>query len=380
MSFSQDLTLDDADLSILSSCQSASSVSQIPETAATITPSSPRSPRIGACPAEQPRPAAGRVYSGSARGWCFTCNLKERPVGFRESVERLHRLSGATYSIAGLELAPTTGRPHVQGYVYKKSKLSAVKLASILRELFDSAPHLERARGTPQENQTYCSKDGDYFEFGQCPSQGSRSDLAALAQAVIAGESLADIATKHPSDYIRYHGGIKAFHLLTHSKPRDMHVASTVHWWFGPTGVGKSRKAFEMFGDSAYVKMNDKWWDGYTGQSQVIFDDYRPSLCPFHELLRILDRYPYRVQPKGGSIELSANVFVVTTCSRPEVLWHNRTEEQLNQLLRRITHIVEFTTSGDEIILKGPETNYSPLTKEELAAMFPPEPQPNLKF
>lgn len=117
--------------------------------------------------------------------------------------------------------------------------------------------------------------------------------------------------------------------------------------------------------------MNDKWWDGYSGQSLVIFDDYRPSLCPFHEILRILDRYPYRVQLKGSSIELSATSFVLTTCSRPEVLWHSRTTEQLGQLLRRITEIIEFTGIGEEIIWKSAEVPYLPLAPDVVAEMFP---------
>jgi hypothetical protein len=52
-------------------------------------------------------------------------------------------------------------------------------------------------------------------------------------------------------------------------------------WWFGPTGLGQSGKAFEtyMYGEkSAYVKMSaDKWWDGYMGQvfvKKIVF-----SIC-----------------------------------------------------------------------------------------------------
>jgi len=237
-------------------------------------------------------------------------------------------------------------------------------------------PHIEQARGTPEQNRDYCSKTdtavpGSFEEVGELPAKGNRTDLAELALMITKGESLEAIASLNPSEYIRYHGGIKAFHLLTNSKVRNTGVDPIVHWWFGPTGVGKSRKAFETYGAAAYVKMNDKWWDGYVGQETVIFDDYRSSLCPFHILLRILDRYPYRVEVKGGSIELSATVFVITTTSRPEVIWHSRTEEAINQLLRRVTNIVEFTTNGEERVLKSPTTPYTPLSKEEIQLLFP---------
>lgn len=185
------------------------------------------------------------------------------------------------------------------------------------------------------------------------------------------GESLYQVAIDNPTEFIRYHGGIKAYHSVIHSSPRDSAVPITVHWWFGPTGVGKSRKAFETYGQEAYVKMDDNWWDGYEGQSTVIFDDYRPGLMPFSSLLRVLDRYPYRVRIKGTSTELSATCFVLTTTSRPEVLWHSRTEEKLAQLLRRLTTIVEFSASGEERILKSPEFPYVPLSREEIDHLIP---------
>ncbi len=316
--------------------------------------------------------ASGR-FAGRARGWCLTINVAEhyQADDFSNACSSLFDSLSLGYLIIGAETAPTTGQRHYQGYVYKGSKISGSRLISLVQTLFKKSPHLEQARGSAASNRTYCAKDDDFIELGQLPEQGARSDLAALAERIIAGDTMIDVAQSNPAEYIRYHGGIKAFHLLTHSKPRDSAVDPTVYWWFGPTGVGKSRKAYETFGTTAYMKMNDRWWDGYIGQCQVILDDYRPSLCPFNELLRILDRYPYRVPIKGSSIELSATVFVITTCSRPEVLWHSRTQESLNQLLRRITHIVEFTTTGEETVLKSQEVPYVPIPMEELKLMFP---------
>ena len=116
--------------------------------------------------------------------------------------------------------------------------------------------------------------------------------------------------------------------------------------------------------------MDGEWWDGYTGQPQVIFDDFRPGVVKsFNTLLRILDRYPLRVPVKGSSIELSATVFVLTCPSRPEVMYHRQTEENVNQLLRRITSIVEFSTTGEQTILKDGDTPYLAKTKEELDVM-----------
>jgi hypothetical protein len=42
--------------------------------------------------------------------------------------------------------------------------------------------HIERAKGTPQQNRAYCSKDGDFDEYGTLPSdsQGKRNDWEEL--------------------------------------------------------------------------------------------------------------------------------------------------------------------------------------------------------
>jgi len=33
------------------------------------------------------------------------------------------------------------------------------------------------------------------------------------------------------------------------------------------------------------------WFDGYEGEDLAILDEYRPSIIPFHFLLRILDTW-----------------------------------------------------------------------------------------
>jgi hypothetical protein len=74
----------------------------------------------------------------------------------------------------------------------------------------------------------------------------------------------------------------------------------------------------------------------------VIIDDYRCSFCQFNELLRLLDRYPYQAQIKGGTVELIAPNIYITAPKAPAEMWATRTEEDLQQLLRRIDHVREF--------------------------------------
>ena len=64
------------------------------------------------------------------------------------------------------------------------------------------------------------------------------------------------------------------------------------------------------------------------------------TFCKFHELLNLLDRYPYRVECKGGSRQFTSKTIVITTPLSPEETWENRTSEDLGQLLRRIDNIL----------------------------------------
>ena len=91
-----------------------------------------------------------------------------------------------------------------------------------------------------------------------------------------------------------------------------------------------------------------KWWEGYDGQEVVIINDYRKDFCKFHELLNLLDRYPYRVECKGGSRQFTSKTIVITTPLSPEETWENRTSEDLGQLLRRIDNIL-FFGNGTEL-------------------------------
>lgn len=77
----------------------------------------------------------------------------------------------------------------------------------------------------------------------------------------------------------------------------------------------------------------------------MIIDDYRADFCKFSELLRLLDRYPYQIQIKGGTRNLLAKRIFITSPKCPLDIWENRTEEELGQLTRRITKITRFDNS-----------------------------------
>lgn len=108
----------------------------------------------------------------------------------------------------------------------------------------------------------------------------------------------------------------------------------TVFW--GPTGTGKTRRAWELGGLDAYPKIpNTKFWDGYQGQKVVIIDEFRGDVS-MSNLLRWFDRYPVLVEIKGGSTILCAEVIYITSNLSPREWYRDLDEATVDALLRRL--------------------------------------------
>lgn len=232
------------------------------------------------------------------------------------------------YYIFGKEHCPTTGNFHYQFYVYFRNALTE----KAARQFFHP-DHVEVCAGNTVQNQDYCKKDGNFIEWGLAPEQGKRKDLDECRHAAANG---------HISDVID-HGNLQQIKVaekwLEYNAPkRDPKNPIKVIWISGASGSGKSRMAYEEF-PNAYRKMPGKWWDGYNSEEVVIFDDFDPNDYTEKQLLTWWDRYPCRVEVKGGSRQLFATTFVITALFPPSSFWQDC--EIGTQFLRRISEIRE---------------------------------------
>lgn len=112
----------------------------------------------------------------------------------------------------------------------------------------------------------------------------------------------------------------------------------TVYW--GRTGTGKSKRAWEEAGMDSYAKdPRSKFWCGYRGQNNVIIDEFRGGIDISH-ILRWTDRYPVLVEIKGSSIPLAATRIWITSNVDPRQWYPELDSETVDALIRRlkITH------------------------------------------
>jgi len=262
-------------------------------------------------------------------------------------------LLGLPYSYLcwGEEVCPDTGRDHWQGYIYFKDAKTNRAAAKVME-----GRHIEEQLGTIDQAISYCKGDytckktGKYKplnavfkEFGERPKQGKRTDINNVLEKIQKGNcTMRDIVTTATSfQSIR----MAEIQLKYFEPPRNWETK--VYWFYGKSGTGKTKKAYEMCKDPYVCMESNKWWEGYDAHEEVIIDDYRPEFCPFSTLLKILDRYGCRVECKGGSRQLRAKTIIITTPKSPQDTWMHCREEELYQLTRRITKVTCFTMLGE---------------------------------
>lgn len=211
--------------------------------------------------------------------------------------------------------------------------------------------------GKPEDSLAYCSKqDLAPFVYGSLPTPGKRNDIHVAASRVLEGATLKELALDDEIGavaVVKFHRGLTTLRSLV-TGPRT--EPPSVFWIFGKTGTGKTRCVFKAArrltrrrDDDIWISSGGlRWFDGYDGQSVAILDDFRSKHVPnFAFLLRLLDRYPFRVEFKGGMVEWRPRFIFITCPTDPDECFATRKTyhpEDIAQLHRRITQVFEFAT------------------------------------
>lgn len=279
-----------------------------------------------------------------SRAWCFTLNNPSDEAGpYLNDVFS----KDCAYLVYQKEKGES-GTVHYQGYFYFNN---ARRFSAVKKALPDA--HLEAAKGSPIQNRDYCTKDEGRldgpFEFGDLPAQGKRTDIEGVVSTIKAGGSLKRVAEEHPAAYIRYHRGIQALHRALDSRERDWQTELWV--FYGPPGTGKSRTATALGRETGsytpIIGNSGIWWDGYDAQHTIILDEFKCNV-PLALFKRMADRYPLKIDVKGGSSEFLSRRIIITTNLDPDNWYSGErvTDDERRAVLRRITFRVFFGQSG----------------------------------
>lgn len=229
------------------------------------------------------------------------------------------------------------GTPHLQFSITFKRSYSKAALKKLHGRV-----HWEFQECTQDNN--YCRKrDSELIiDRDERKKKGARTDIAEIKEIVRSTHSMSAVVESATSvQSVR----MAELWLKYHEPKRPITPAPEIHVRWGPSGSGKTRYIWDTYGiDQVFTPTSYKWWEGYDGHKVVLIDEFRADWCKFGQLLRLLDRYPYTVEVKGGSRQIQATTWFITSSKHPKDWYdpyHFDAQERVDQLLRRLTSITE---------------------------------------
>jgi len=242
---------------------------------------------------------------------------------------------GVVFIKGQLESGNNTGYLHWQISVAFQTKVTCFKV----KEVFGSTCHVVI---------TNSKKTLEYVDKDDTAIPETRFELGHLAMKrncpadwdLVRTNAEQGKFNEIPSDiYVRYFGNLKRIHVDS-LNPSEQEKEVFVYW--GTTGTGKSRRAWEEASWDAYPKdPNSKFWDGYRGQENIVIDEFRGSISISH-MLRWLDRYPTIVEIKGSSCVFKGKRIWITSNISPDQWYPDLDEETRSALRRRFTSVIHF--------------------------------------
>lgn len=236
------------------------------------------------------------------------------------------------------EVAPTTGTPHLQGWIsFKNTKTKSAVIALM------PGCHIEVMNGSIVENEIYCSKAGDLIERGDKPITNENKGRSEQMRWHRARE-LAKVGNLEEIDadiYIRCYSTLKTIAKDHQVKPPPVEVKC--FWIYGPTGTGKSHAVETAFPLCYKKNMEDmKWFDGYQDEDVVYLEDMDKYQVKWGGMLkRLADRWPMQASIKGSMKYIRPKVVIVTSNVRIMDIWQDIAT--VDPLLRRFTEIYKET-------------------------------------
>lgn len=273
-----------------------------------------------------------------AKYYCFTLN---NPTYLPE----LFRCEDIQYAVFQEEIGEQ-GTPHIQGYIILTARKRITQLKTLIPDL--ARAHFEVARGSPQQNYDYCTKEDTRmsgpYEYGTLPAQaqGKRSDILALRDSLKSGKRFLEMADDDSvvvplAKYMRF---VERYQTETVVHPDRSNLKVIFH--YGPAGTGKTHCCHHGV-DPKDIYFYDAelkgFWDGYTGQSTIVLDEFTGHFMTPTNLNRLLDIYPFTLNLKGRSTPLCATTIHITANYLPSTWWKEGTRYNQEALFRRIHEV-----------------------------------------
>lgn len=250
------------------------------------------------------------------------------------------------YLCFGKEVAPTTGTPHLQVYMYFKNALHW----SALRSKIDGW-YLAVAKGNTTQNKEYCSKEGEFYEQGVPPKDKLDNNERFEEALKLAKENRVDEIDAEMQ--IRYYKSLTSIaeSQVQVDPPGNLEGTVFGEWKWGPPGTGKSHDARAenpgfYIKDISTTSMN--YWCDYEGEETVIIEDIDASngMRLAYYIKVWVDKYPFRARKmyQRGQL-IRPKKFVFTSNYSPDVIFAQ--DPVLLAAIRRRLKVVRYCVLGE---------------------------------
>ncbi len=261
-----------------------------------------------------------------------------------------------SFFIVQTEKGAETGTVHYQAYAEFKKRIEW----SEVKRIFGERVKIINSIGGAGANIRYCSKDDTRFTEGDVCIRGSwgtakrgGSDLLAAIR-IQQGEKLEAIERAHPELCLKHMASVTSY--IAHCKGVRTELPE-IKIFYGVTGSGKSRHCLETYGSAAYwvapPEGSRVWFGGYVCQDVCVFDDFHDGWFPLTMVLRLMDRYPVMVAPKGGQVPFNSKLMVFTSNVDPKDWYINykgkrEHKEALERRIKEYCQIYDCSKVDDE--------------------------------
>lgn len=245
---------------------------------------------------------------------------------------------------------------HLQGY----AEFEGCFDFSVIKGFMPLGAHIEQAKGSKRDNVRYCSKASSHvsgpFIYGDLAShQGQRTDLYDAISKLGSSSSVEKCASDDTfaTTYVKYSSGfdkLARLRKVPYYEPAEAEEKK-VHVLWGSTGTGKSHGAYNSLRASYPLEkpyflcdLSGQWFDGYSGQSGVIMDDFRGhnSGMKVETFLRLTDKWPMDVPVKGSFVPWTPKTIYITSNEDPDLWFRNEslsTQAAVARRLSTVTHL-----------------------------------------
>lgn len=300
------------------------------------------------------------------KNFCYTFfpkdNIPSQEMG-EKHLKRMIKKFDPKFIVFQFERCPTTNKLHMQGFWQPKKFMSVM----IARKLLKAHINYQWAENDAKAA-FYCTRkkndkssiimEFEPFEFGtfEPKEQGKRSDMLLMYDDIKANMPIAQLLDKYPSNFLRYHSGIKdAYAALVPNKPRKNEMPENLVF-FGNAGTGKSYFGRRAAGKDFYLwNMDDNWQDGYQGQGTILIEDFDDTAIARLKLLTMLDRYSNTFNRRYlGTINNTAHKIVITSNFDPQTWYGKRGGRCIMRRFKpeNITHLTKELTEEDILELE----------------------------